>query len=305
MTTLAEWAQKLATSEVPEKPQTVLIYGAPKTGKSALAATLATKYDLVWLDIDKGAQVLFTAVPKERWANIQLVEIIDDNDNPRAIKTMSKLVKSKTPVSFCAEHGEIMCPTCTVKKLPAQLTIDPTKLTTKTVLVIDSLSRLSDSAMAHALGLQGDMKFTKKEYSHYDNQGLLLKGILTLAQYMKCHVVMISHEEELAHEDGTKKITPIAGTRNFARRVAGYFDHVIYTSLRNKKYCISSLGTSDIKVQAGNRNNIDIKSVADFVNIFSVDHILQAKTANFSFSHEATELEVEETQKAGAAAKAE
>jgi hypothetical protein len=302
MATLAKIADDLVKSEIPEKPQTCMIYGPPKTGKSALAAKLAGKYNIIWIDVDKGSQVLFTAVPKEHWDKIELIETIDDNNNPRGIRSLTKLFKATGPVTFCAAHGDIMCPLCLKPTVPG-FTVNPKTLTTKTVIVVDSLSRISDSAMAHALGQQGEMTFKKKEYSHYDNQGLLLKGILTLAQYMKCHVVWISHEEELQHEDGTSKITPVGGTRNFSRSIARYFDHVIYTSIRNKKYCISSLGTSDIRVQSGTRNNVDVKTADDFINIFSVQHIIDGKTSNFTFSHEASEIEAEETLKTGAAAK--
>src|SRR6185437_787830 len=234
----------------------------------------------------------------EFWKNIHLVEVQDSQDNPRGIKVVNKLFKARTPVKFCEEHGDIDCPLCLAKKLPPSLIFDIANCNTKTIVVIDSVSRMSDSAMAHALGSQGDMMFKKKEYSHYDNQGLLLKSVFTLAQYAKCHVVWISHEEELEHEDGTKKITPVAGTRNFSRSVARYFDHVIYTQILNRKYCISSLGTSNIKVQAGNRNNLDIKSADDFLNIFSVKHILEGKTSDFKFAHEDTELKIEAEKKA-------
>lgn len=297
-------ADSLTKGDIPEKPQSVLIYGAPKTGKTVLAAQLAVKYNVIWIDAEKGSQTLFHAIPKEFWKNLDLIELMDTNESPRGIRMLTKLFKAGmqqggiTKLSFCAAHGDIMCPLCT--KFPAGTTFDPANADTKTVLVVDPLSRISDSAMSHALGQQGDMVFRKKEFSHYDNQGLLLKSILTMQQFQKYHRVFISHEEQLDHEDGTTKITPMAGTRNFARRVAGYFDHVIYTSIRNKKYCVSSLGTSDIKVQSGNRNNIDIKSVDDFINIFSTKHLLEGKASNLSFSHEASEIESEETQKAAA-----
>lgn len=301
---LDEVAQKLTASGVMEKPQSVLIYGPPKSGKSTLAAQLGKKYNLIWIDIDKGGQVLFTAVPKEFWKNIELIEMVDTNANPRAIKALVTFFKQgmmhqgTIPLAFCERHGDISCAEC--RAIPPSFKVDPAKLSTDTVVVVDTLGRLGDSAIAHALGSAGDMVFKKKEYSHYDNQGLLLRTILTMQQHQKYHRVFISHEEELDHEDGTKKLTPRAGTRNFSRHVAGYFDHVVYCNVRNRKHTISSLTTSDIKVQAGNRNNLDIKSVDDFLNIFSVKHIVEGKTSNFNFSHEASEIAAEENQKAAA-----
>lgn len=306
MASLASIAEKLAAQEIPEKPQSVLIYGPPKTGKSTLAAQLAKKYNLIWIDVDMGGQVLFTAIPKEYWSRVELIQVVDTNESPRAIRMLNKFFKAgmiatgvpTIPLAFCEIHGDIQCAACA--KLPPAFKVNPATLTTDTVVVIDTLGRVGDSAIAHALGVSGDMVFKKKEFSHYDNQGLLLKALLTMQQYQKFHRVFISHEEELTQEDGQNKLTPRAGTRNFSRHVAGYFDHVVYCSVRNKKHCISSLTTSDIKVQAGNRNNVDIKSIDDFLDIFSVKHILEGKTSNFDFSHEATEIKEEETQKAAA-----
>lgn len=298
MTTLAERAKALAAKEVPEMPQSVLVYGAPKTGKTALVGQLARKYKVIWLDIDRGSQTLFTAVPQEFWHNITVVDIFDTPTDPVAVKTLTAIVKNRGILKICAGHGAVNCvhPSCRGK--PNQLEVDFSALNTETVLVCDALSNASDSAMAHALGQQGDFVFKKKEYTHYDNQGLLLRNILTWQKLLRCHRVFISHEEEIQHEDGTRKITPVGGTRNFAKKLGGSFDHMVYTSVRAKKYCISSLATSDMKVQAGNRNNKDIKNADDFVNIFSVQHILDGKTSDFNFSHEASMIAEEEAEAA-------
>jgi cytidylate kinase len=287
---LEEFAQKLESQPMPETPQTLLVYGGPKTGKTSLVATLAKKYNLIWLDCEKGYQTLFSAVPREYWKNIQLIPIVDSVDSPRAIKTLTKVFRTTTAIKICEEHGDVACILCSKLGKPS-FTFDPSKLNSSTVIVVDSLTQTSDSAMAHALGFSGEMQFKKKEYTHWDNQGLLLKTLLLSQQRMPCHVVFISHEEVLEHEDGTKKITPVGGSRNFSPTIARYFDHIVYTSIRNGKHCINSSTKGDVRVQAGSRNQIDVKSVDDFINIFEINYQQQGKKAALTFAGEADVVE--------------
>ncbi len=283
---LEQLAASLQSKPNPETPQSCLIYGAPKTGKTTLAAVLAQKYNVIWIDLEKGYQTLFLSVPKELWHKITLIRVADVQDTSFGIKTVLAILRAKGSVSICDEHGRVSCPVCNVAKA-SFTTIDPTKWTTDTVLVTDSLTQLSDSAMAHVLGASPDgFVFKKKEFSHYDNQGLILKNILNAQQRLLCHSVFISHEEELEQEDGTKKLTPVGGTRNFSKIVSRYFDHVVYLSIRNKQHCINSTTVSDIRVQAGSRNQVDVKKLEDFVNIFAIKYSEQGKHATLEFAGE-------------------
>jgi hypothetical protein len=281
---LSDFAAELQSKPNPETPQSCIVYGAPKSGKTTLVAQLARKYKVIWIDTEHGFQTLFSALPKEFWPNVELIVVKDTQDFPRAVRMLTKLFKAQTPVKICREHGDIACALCI--KVTDSITIDPKTLDSGTVLVVDSLTQLSDSAMAHALGISGELVFKKKEYSHWDNQGLMLKGILTSQQRFPCHTVFISHEEELPQEDGTKKLTPVGGSRNFSPTVARYFDHVVYTSVRNKRHCVNSCTTGDIRVQAGSRNQVDIKSADDFIKIFNINYSEQGKKATLSFSAE-------------------
>ncbi len=297
---LEEYATQLSLLPMPESPQNLLVYGAPKTGKTTLVSQLARKYKVIWIDTEHGFQTLFSSVPKEFWPNIHLIRVNDSPEVPRAARMLTKLFRAKTPQKLCSDHGDIACPLCMSK--PDYFLFDPIKLDSSWVLVIDSLTQLSDSSLAHALGVVDPLAavIKAKTYAHWDNQGLILKGILTAQQRMPCHVVFISHEEEITHEDGTKKLTPVGGTRNFSATVARYFDHVVYLSIRNKKHCINSSTVSDIRVQAGSRNQVDVKTVNDFINIFQITYSEQGKKAALKFNAESevvAELEAAEAAK--------
>lgn len=295
---LEQFSQQLQLMPMPETPQNLLVYGAPKSGKTTLVAQLARKYKVIWIDTEHGFQTLFSALPKEFWPNLELIVVKDTTDTPRAIRMLTKIFRTQVAVKICREHGDVACALCLSKT--DSFVLDPKKLDSSYVLVVDSLTQTSDSAMAHALGQSGEMVFKKKEYSHYDNQGLLLKGVLTSQQRFPCHVAFISHEEELEQEDGTKKLTPVGGTRNFSKTVARYFDHVVYTSIRNKKHCINSCTTGDIRVQAGSRNQVDIKNADDFLNIFKINYSEQGKKATLSFSSEKEVMDQIEAEKLAA-----
>lgn len=281
---LETFSTNLQTLPNPEPPQSCIVYGPPKSGKTTLVAQLARKYKVIWIDAEHGFQTLFSALPKEFWPNVELIVVKDSQDTPRAIRMLTKLFKTQVPIKICQEHGDVACALCLSKT--DSYVLDPKKLDSSYVLVVDSLTQVSDSAMAHALGQSGEMVFKKKEYTHWDNQGLLLKGILTSQQRFPCHTVFISHEEELQQEDGTNKLTPVGGSRNFSKTVTRYFDHVVYTSIRNKKHCINSTTTGDIRVQAGSRNQVDVKSIDDFLKIFAINYSEQGKKSTLSFSAE-------------------
>lgn len=259
-----------ATGGSVEQPQTAIVYGPPKSGKTTLAAQLAKRYNVHWLDIEKGSQTLFTAVPPEYMDNFHLYIIPDEQNTPTAIRLVTKILGTRGTTRFCELHGNTVCPECT--KLGTKATwhsINPREFSTKDVLVIDSFTQLSDSAMAHVLGPLSDFEKKQIEFSHYDRQGLALKNILGLIKQLPCHVVVISHEEELEQEDGTKKLSPCGGTRNFARRLSRYFDHVVYVQIKNKKHVAVSGTTSELKIQAGSRNHVELEKGESIENIFS------------------------------------
>ena len=53
----------ILTHKMREQPQSVILYGPSKTGKSTLAAQLAVAgYRLLWLDLENSKQAILTAL---------------------------------------------------------------------------------------------------------------------------------------------------------------------------------------------------------------------------------------------------
>ena len=122
----------------------VLIFGGPKTGKSQLAGELSEFYNLIWVDMENGHEVLFK-LPTEWQERIELVALPDTRSYPIAIETVLKMVKGK--VSICEAHGKVACMVCKREEAPT-VEVNLPSLTHEDVVVFDSLTQLSNSAIA-------------------------------------------------------------------------------------------------------------------------------------------------------------
>jgi SpoVK/Ycf46/Vps4 family AAA+-type ATPase len=90
--------------------QRVIVYGPPKAGKTELVSKLATKYNLLWFDLEKGYAPLFK-LPQEAQERVRVISLPDTKDVPVAIRTLLKVVTGEAG-SICEKHGEWKCAIC-------------------------------------------------------------------------------------------------------------------------------------------------------------------------------------------------
>ena len=232
----------------------IIVYGAPKTGKTELVGTLAEKYHLWWLNLDDGIKTLFRpdSAAHKYLDNIELFNIPDKQTWPIAIETVLKILRGGA-VSICHKHGKVSCPVC--KTAPSSsINLDEFDVK-KDILVIDHYTQLMDSVMnrIHKDALQAenwdDLKSTFHEWM---KQGAMSDRIGSTLQCAPYNAVIISHEITAEMEDGTKKITPVGGTRNKSADFARYFDDVVYTEIVGGQY--------KAYVSAGDKSRIVIGS---------------------------------------------
>ena len=247
------------------KSHRVLVFGPPKSGKSLLVGQLASDFNLLYFDLENGHDVLFQ-LPASSQERIELISIPDTRSFPIAIETCLKVIKGGAG-TICAAHGKWNCALCKKDSLPAQ-PVELGALPLDTIVVFDSLTQLTNSAIAHITKNQPEDY--KLDYDDWRNLGTLMDTFLSHVQQAKFHVVCISHETETEMEDGKTKLVPTAGTRNFSRNTAKYFDEVIYCEVKNKKHIAASSTTYSNNILTGSRSGtvLEDSASASLVKIF-------------------------------------
>jgi hypothetical protein len=229
--------------------QSVLVFGPPKCGKTQLVGQLATKYNLIWFDLENGSATLHK-LPPEAQERVELIALPDSRSYPIAIETCLKVIKGG-PCIIDEETGKVVA-----KKTEGRSYVDVhlSALPSDTIVVFDSLTQLTNSAIAHITKNQPDDY--KMQFDDWGNLGKLMDIFLSHVQTAKFHVVCISHEAETELEDGKMKIVPVAGSRTFSRNTAKYFGHVVYAQVAMKKHTFTSSTTSLINIVAGSRTDV-------------------------------------------------
>jgi hypothetical protein len=248
------------------KVHRVLVYGEPKSGKTELVGALSSKFNLLFFDLENGYATLLK-LPAAQQERIELISIPDTKVFPIAIETMLKVITGKS-ITICEEHGKAGCPLCTKEGKPVS-TVELNALDNNTIVVVDSLTQLSNSAMNHLTKTQEDTY--KPEWTDYRNQGQLLDKFLSQIQQAKYNICCITHVVETELEDGRKKLVPVCGTTAFSRNTAKYFDHVVYCEVKNKKHNFASSTCYANNIMSGSRTDITIegKVVPTLLDIFT------------------------------------
>lgn len=241
------------SSKKASQTRRVIVYGASFSGKSLLVGKLAEHYKLIWLDLEAGHGVLYQ-LPEAWHDNIEIIDLPDTRSYPIAIETMLKLVKG--PVSICEGHGKVGCMMC--KKAEADFVdVDVTSMGADSILVVDTLTQLSNSAIANITKSQPDDY--KLNYDDWGNLGKLLDIVLSHIQQASYNVIVISHENEVTTEGKKTTLAPTGGTRNFSRNITKYFTDVVYLERKNKKHVCISTTTSATTVIAGSQSNVALE----------------------------------------------
>lgn len=238
----------------------IIVYGPPKTGKTDLVGQLAEKKKLWWFDLEDGVKTLLASprMKREWFDNIELFKIPDTQINPIACRTFLKMFKAGTH-EICHMHGAVGCPLCKKDGAPST-SINLSSFTNNDILVIDSATQLAQSAMndIQKKVIMADEFDKKPSWDDYFNQGRIMDRIFSIVQQANFNVVVISHETMTEMEDGSKKIVPVGGTREFSSKFAKYFDDVIYCEIVNKRHNYSCSSTYKNNVISGSRTNREL-----------------------------------------------
>lgn len=247
------------------KTHHVLLFGPPKSGKTQLAGTVAAKFNLIWFDLENGIDTLLK-LPQDHKERIEVISLPDTRSFPIAIETMLKAIKGG-PVSICEAHGKVSCPICAKANAPT-VSVELNKLGPDTIVVVDSLTQLTNSGISFITKAQPDDY--KLNYDDWGNLGKLMDTFLSHVQQAPFNIICISHETEVEMEDGKAKLVPTAGTKNFSRNTAKYFDEVVYCEVKNKKHIAASSTTYANNILTGSRLGHSLESQPGDATLMSI-----------------------------------
>lgn len=237
-------------------PKHVIEYGPPKTGKTLLACSLAEHgYNIKLIELENGHLVAKQLSP-EAQSRIDVIILPDTKENPCAMQSLANLFKAGK-FKPCIEHGLDRCAKCTGAMKPFNA-LDLSELGPKDVVVLDSMTQWSNSILAHRARNKPDD--WNPEWEDWRWQGTILDMGLGHIQNSTLNWIVISHEIMAKTQNKDEKIVPIAGTRNFSRNVAKYFDTVIYCEVVNGKHMFASRTTYKNNILTGDRLGVEIES---------------------------------------------
>lgn len=247
------------------KSHRVLLFGPPKSGKTQLAGELSAAFNLIWFDLENGVDTLLK-LPPEQQERIEVISIPDTRAFPIAIQTCLKAIKGSKG-KICETHGAWNCLICAKSGDPS-VEIELSAIPLDTIVVFDSLTQLTNSAISHITKNQPDDY--KMQHDDWGNLGKLMDTFLSHVQQAGFHVVCISHETEAEMTDGKNKLVPTAGTRNFSRNTAKYFDEVVYCEVKNKRHIAASSTLYNGNILTGSRTGavLETQESASLIPIF-------------------------------------
>lgn len=257
---------KLNTLKATATPS-VMLFGAPFTGKSLLAGKLAEHFNLIYIDMEGGHDVLFQ-LPEPWQEKIEVISIPDTTTYPMAIETCLKIVKGA--VDVCEAHGKVSCMVCKRNEAPI-IHVDLNSLGQDTIVIFDSATQLTSSAIANITKAMPDDY--KLEYDDWGALSKLMDIFFSHIQTARYNRVVISHTTEAKQDDGRTLIFPVAGSRNFSANVAKFFDHVVYLEKKNKKHKAASSTTYMNNVMTGSRAGVVMEDMDEgtLLSIFAPD----------------------------------
>jgi len=232
--------------------QHVLIYGAPKTGKTEIVGALAEHYNLHYFDCENGFKTL-QKMHMDWQERIELYRIPDTRQWPIAVETINKVIEVRNPIAICDAHGKVACNACKKEEKPSTI-FDSSKLTKNDIVVIDTLSQTAISAMNNITRSETDDY--KPTWEDYRKQGFLMDRLLTNIQQAPFNVICISHEIDVSKDEKIIKLSGQAGTTNFSRNTGKFFDHVVYCEVKNRAHSFGSSTTYSTLALTGSRLDV-------------------------------------------------
>lgn len=257
----------------------LLVYGAPKTGKTLLVGKMAEYRPIKYIGGENGITTLQYNLSKELQSKIDFIEVPDNKDMPLFFETCLKILTAK-PCKCCDAHGKVGCSICAAKSDATFVEFNQPNEEGNPIYVFDSWTAATISAINKInQGRPDDYKMLLDDWGYLSQ---LMNKAGTYMQTFPHDLVVISHEAMVTMSDEkTKKIVPVAGSENFSMSFAKYFDTVVYTEIVNKSHKAGSGTDYAMAVVSGSRSNVKIEGqlVPNLYSIFDPAIKVEARPA--------------------------
>lgn len=188
------------------------IYGPAKVKKTWWSGTAAQAgYNVTFLYSDKrGGLKILKQIPEEDRKRIRIIDIKDRLNYPVTSLFMTKFLRNN-PFIYCIDNGSFIGIPSQMKDEHHHVYIDPRKLNSNDVLVIDSYDGIVDSiefqyAAENGIKLE---EAAKQQWEGYRWCGAMATFILNGLDKLPCHVIVIGHEQD--YEKRKQWINPKTG----------------------------------------------------------------------------------------------
>ena len=201
--------------------------GSGKTG--ALASLAATGYNLRVLDLDNNSRVLASLLTDPESPYVKA--------NPKVAERLQSVIGlSEKRVATGGKLGmakaEVWSKACGLLEKWKDGELDLGSITTwgvQDVLVVDSFTRLGESAMRFIQAMNGRLNAHPYQSDYGEAQGLV-KSFLEIVSdpEVKCNVILNCHIQSVEDTDGVSRDFPKAPGKAIAKDIATYFGSLLY-----------------------------------------------------------------------------
>ena len=261
----------------------ILIFGAPKTGKTRMVASVAEMPSIkrvVWFDTERGIDTLLSGqagISQEGLAKIEPILFRDTKDVPRVAETLLKALTSPSTVHIDQETGKLL-----PHSTDQSISFAYHSLDASTAVVFDTISQAADSVFNLQLLLY-KYKDNRKYWGEFYGD---MNAILSSIQSSSAINILTAQEqikEGTTQEEGKRrtvlkatdsaktsavmvqddKLIPVCGSYAYSMKVAKYVGSLIRLYVERSSYKGVSQPTTIANVLAGSRIGVDISSIAN------------------------------------------
>ena len=277
---LLELKAAIQEERITQAGRTTLIWGAPRTGKTRWALTIAKAPQIkkvFFLDFENGWETVIYAKDTEgnpyfsdvELAKIQVIRVMDLPDKPRAILTSEALFRNRhRTIRLDGTTGDFKGKE--KKAEDTDIVIEPSDWNNETAFVLDTIGQIGISALNEATNENPDYKDIRKWYGGATTR---LNNLFTMIQACPAYVIACTHVLEREIVLATDKsgnptriktdLYPLCLSKNYSMNVGRSFGSIIYRWIELNKFAHLSSPIKKSGIQAGARTGVDISADLD------------------------------------------